>query len=82
MHTGRFGMVYKAEMKSRHSSVTVAVKPVAQITSDVWKELSQVVHPNIVSLHGLISEGEYMNTLKCSLPIIIYTLYTFSKDLQ
>lgn len=69
MHTGRFGMVYKAAMLRAQSSVIVAVKPVGHIASDVWKELSQVVHPNIVCLHGLISEGQECHT--CSLPVFV-----------
>ena len=47
-------------MKSANVSVTVAVKTVAQITLN--KEvtiMSEVLHPNIVRLYGLINQGSY-----------------------
>ena len=53
-------MVYKAEMQRINTTTTVAVKSVAEITTDFRKEvtiMSEVVHPNIVRLYGLINEG-------------------------
>lgn len=55
-------MVYKAEMKKFKRNRTVAVKSVAHITDDFRKEvtiMSEVVHPNIVRLYGLVNEGIY-----------------------
>ena len=64
VHTGQFGTVYRAQMKRSQQSasahVTVAVKTVAQITLDFKKEvtiMSEVIHPNIIRLYGLINEG-------------------------
>ena len=58
---GRFGNVYKAEMmRMRGANVKVAIKSLDQITPELQREvtiMSEVVHPNIVRLHGLINEG-------------------------
>lgn len=59
-YAGRFGMVYKAEIHRGTSSKTVVVKPVGEITAEVWREVSQVVHPNAISLCGLIDEGKVL----------------------
>ena len=53
-------MVYKAEMRTLQRTLTVAVKSVANITNDFRKEvtiMSEVVHPNIIRLYGLVNEG-------------------------
>ena len=49
--------------QSANVSVTVAVKTVAQITLNFRKEMtimSEVVHPNIVRLYGLIKQGSLL----------------------
>ena len=47
-------------MRVKQLSITVAVKSVPKITADFRKEvtiMAEMVHPNIVSLYGLINEG-------------------------
>ena len=80
LSTGQFGKVYKAKMqKSQQSanvSITVAVKTVAQITLDFRKEvtiMSEVVHPNIIRLYGLINQGRCL--CSCSYLCSKCTLY-------
>ena len=59
--SGRYGKVYKAEMLRKHgANIKVVVKSVNRITTELQKEvtvMSEVVHPNIVRLYGLINEG-------------------------
>ena len=50
----------KRSQQNASAHVTVAVKTVAQITLDFKKEvtiMSEVIHPNIIRLYGLINEG-------------------------
>ena len=74
-YVGQFGTVYKAEMKTTQPSAsaffkTVAIKTIPQITLDFRNEvtiMSEVVHPNIVHLYGLIVEGIYkLQFILCS----------------
>ena len=66
-HSGKFGEVYKANMRS----IIVAVKVTKRFSSekairDFQNEmsiLSEVVHPNIVRLYGIIREGERVYTV-------------------
>lgn len=47
-------------MRMRGANVKVAIKSLDQITPELQREvtiMSDVVHPNIVRLHGLINEG-------------------------
>ena len=57
---GQFGKVYKALMKKSTQTVQVAVKVVESISPDFQKEvtiMSEIIHPNIVRLYGLMNEG-------------------------
>ena len=77
--TGQFGKVYKAKMMGSQQSVTVAVKTVAHNTLDFRKEvtiMSEVVHPNIIHLYGLINQGRFEKFLFSALNVLrIYSVW-------
>lgn len=63
---GQFGTVYKAQLQLRKSggSVGVAVKTIKKFRSEKQNEdflremtvMNQMVHPNVVRLHGLVQQ--------------------------
>lgn len=63
---GQFGKVYKAVLKSGVEPVQVAVKTAKKSSTEKEKEefmremtiMSQMVHPNIVRLYGVVQEGQ------------------------
>lgn len=63
--TGKFGNVYKAQLRRDLGTVTVAVKTVKKYksqkdTDDFQREMNmmlQMIHPNIVQIYGLVQEG-------------------------
>lgn len=51
-------------MKGKHHNVQVAVKVVYSVSSDLQREItvmSEIIHPNIVRLYGLMNEGTQAN---------------------
>ena len=66
---GQFGKVYKANLKVG-TEVKVAIKTIRRYTSeketqDFMREMStmaNMMHPNIIRLYGLVSEGESLSS--------------------
>ena len=65
-HTGQFGKVFKASLKQGMESILVAVKTTKITSSETEKAsfmremtiMSEMMHPNIVRLYGLVQDGE------------------------
>ena len=65
--TGQFGKVFKAVLKSGVEPVKVAVKTAKKSSTAKEREefmremtiMSQMVHPNIVRLYGVVQEGQW-----------------------
>ena len=68
---GQFGKVYKANLKVG-TEVKVAIKTIRRYTSeketqDFMREMStmaNMMHPNIIRLYGLVSEGQSLSSCK------------------
>lgn len=61
-HAGNFGKVYKALMRKKQHNVPVAVKVVYSVSPNFQKEITvmtEIIHPNIVRLYGLMNEGTH-----------------------
>ena len=67
MYSGQFGRVYRATLKSNDGrKVDVAVKTIKKYNSkkemnNFMREMavmSQLIHPNIIHLHGVVKESE------------------------
>lgn len=76
-HVGQFGKVFRAVMKRGSEPVSVAVKTAKKLSSSNQMEflremniMSQMVHPNIVQLFGVIKDGKQHNKI---------ALFTFDK---
>jgi len=62
---GHFGKVYRAKLRHGRSTVDVAVKTIKKYDSEEAREaflheqaiMSQLAHPNVVRLYGLVQEG-------------------------
>lgn len=65
-YTGQFGKVFKASLQQGMESILVAVKTTKKTSSEAEKAsfmremaiMSEMMHPNIVRLYGLIQDGE------------------------
>ena len=65
LYAGQFGKVFRAVMKRGSEPVSVAVKTAKKSTTAATQEeflremniMSQMVHPNIVQLFGVIKDG-------------------------
>lgn len=81
-HVGQFGKVFRAVMKRGSEPISVAVKTAKKSSTnhaEFLREMnimSQMVHPNIVQLFGVIKDGKQHNRVK------IVALYpsTYSSD--
>jgi len=68
---GQFGKVYKADMKLGRE-VKVAVKTIRRYTSEKETEdfmcemsiMANMMHPNIIRLYGLVTEGQPLSSCK------------------
>ena len=66
MCSGQFGKVYRAMLKKGVEPIQVAVKTAKKSSSSKEKEefmremtiMSQMMHPNIVRLYGVVQEGK------------------------
>lgn len=62
-YAGQFGKVFRATMQRGSEPIKVAVKTAKKSTSEEFlqemKIMSQMVHPNIVQLYGIIRDGMY-----------------------
>ena len=81
--SGQFGEVFRATLhKGTPGEVLVAVKTTKKNSSekdkaDFLKEMmvmSQILHPNIVRLYGLVVEGEYL-TANVGASLIVVCMY-------
>ena len=71
VHIGKFGKVYKGVLKV--SRLPVAIKTIKQYESEKEREnfqkemtvISELIHPNIVRLFGLVQQGSFIQYL-CS----------------
>ena len=69
--TGQFGRVYKAWLHTGSGTTTeVAVKTIRIYDPKEMKNfmremavMSQLMHPNIIHLHGVVKEGKYGNNI-------------------
>ena len=72
-NTGQFGKVYKAELKRKEQNVEVAIKIVDNISPDLQKEITimtEIIHPNIVHLYGLVKEGTHTTQIIQVCPLV------------
>ena len=72
-NTGKFGMVYRAQMKDTIVAVKVTKKYSSEkVMSDFQNEMSimsEVSHNNIVRLYGIINEGMCHDLSNCDTEI-------------
>lgn len=69
--TGQFGKVYRAKLNQGMVSVDVAVKTIKRYESDHERAeflreqgmMSQMAHPNVVRLYGLVQQGKIQTTV-------------------
>ena len=67
---GQFGKVYKGILKQGSESTPVAIKMTKRTISEYHQQafmkemsiMSQMMHPNIVRLYGLVTEGGSCDT--------------------
>lgn len=60
--TGQFGKVYRARLSRGTASIDVAVKTIKRYESKKERTreqavMSQLAHPNVVRLYGLVQQG-------------------------
>ena len=72
-HVGQFGEVFKGVLRQGSESTPVAVKMTKRTISEYLQQsflkemriMSEMVHPNIVRLYGLVTEGECVCVCVC-----------------
>ena len=74
MHAGQFGCVYKAYLHTGSGRIEVAVKTIRRYEQNEMKNfmremavMSQLMHPNIIHLHGIVKQRELYTVIQQTL---------------
>ena len=85
--SGQFGSVSKAEWRNNHKQTTVAVKTLTDSANTVkfLQEaaiMAQFRHPNILTLHGVVSTGDpvSIHLLHCTVTITLFNMLTLCPE--